>query len=230
MNEIKNYLNKGNIDFDTGMKLLKKYCINKGIISLVEHRNNLQYLVFELKRLAKNPRLKPVKGHQDIAAYVEVQKETVSTEEEIVDWHKLEHHKNTKYDDMPNDFCRKIYKENMDLYKELQHNHQQMKLANSDEGRASFRQEVLRLEDIISENWKIIDDEILSLSEEDDAVDVEVKESTLRSRITRAIKKEDLSNEELAELRDNYAIAQQKSLVFSDKTNEKLQELGVIEC
>ena len=131
---------------------------------------------------------------------------------------------------MPNDFCKKIYKENMDLYKELQHNHQQMKLANSDEGRAAFRKEVLRLDEVISSNWKIIDNEILSLEENVVNIPlVDVKESTLRSRITRALKKETLSNEELVELRRNFAIALQKELKFSDETNAKLKELGVID-
>ena len=105
-----------------------------------------------------------------------------------------------------------------------------MKLANSDEGRAAFRKEVLRLDEVISSNWKIIDNEILSLEENVVNIPlVDVKESTLRSRITRALKKETLSNEELVELRSNFAIALQKELKFSDETNSKLKELGVID-
>lgn len=255
MNEVKKILEKGKIDFATGLALLKKYCDNEGIISLVEKKRNLQYLTFELKRLARKPHLKPNRHYVDLDLTVldgpshidepkgEVEglpkQEALSSIDEpngeddgdkIVDWHKLEHYQNTKYEDMPNDLCKKIYKENMDLYKELQHNHQQMKLANSDEGRAAFRKEVLRLDEVISSNWKIIDNEILSL--EENVVNIplaDVKESTLRSRITRALKKETLSNEELVELRRNFAIALQKELKFSDETNAKLKELGVID-
>lgn len=260
MNEVKKYLESGKVDFAEGFALLKKYCDNEGIISLVEKRKNIQYLIFELKRLAKRPHLKPNRGFVDLNRPIsdgssldkpkvidddpkngdqvsELKSEqdddqVDDQDDKIVDWHKLKHYQNTKYDDMPNDFCRKIYKENMNLYKELQHNHQQMKLANSDEGRAAFRKEVLRLDEAITSNWKIIDDEIASLksdSENNDSPVEDVKESTLRSRITRALKKETLTNEELVELRSNFAIALQKELKFSDKTNAKLKELGVID-
>lgn len=238
MNEVKQILEKGKIDFATGLALLKKYCDNEGIISLVEKKRNLQYLTFELKRLARKPHLKPNRHYVDLDLTVldgpshNDEPKGEDDGDKIVDWHKLEHYQNTKYDDMPNDFCKKIYKENMDLYKELQHNHQQVKLANSDEGRAAFRKEVLRLDEAITSNWKIIDDEIASLksdSENNDSPVEDVKESTLRSRITRALKKETLSNEELVELRSNFAIALQKELKFSDETNAKLKELGVID-
>lgn len=251
MNEVRLYLEKGNVDFATGFALLKKYCDNEGIISLVEKRKNLQYLTFELKRLARIPHLKPNRGFVDLNRPISDgssldkpqgaddgpdngdqgnEQQGADEGDNIIDWHKLEHYHNTKYEDMPNDLCKKIYKENMDLYKELQHNHQQMKQANSDEGRAAFRAEVLRLDEVISSNWKIIDDEISSLDE--NVVNIpmaDVKESTLRSRITRALKKETLSNEEFVELRDNYAIALQKELKFSEETLAKLKELGVID-
>lgn len=241
MNEVKLYLEKGKVDFVSGFALLKKYCDNEGIISLVEKKRNLQYLSFELKRLARKPHLQPNRHFVDLDLPVldgpshidEPKGEDVKDPvEDIVDWHKLEHHKNTKYDDMPNDFCRMIYKENMELYKELQYNHQQMKQANSDEGRAAFRAKVLSLDEDIRTNWKVIDDEIASLksdSENNDSPVEDVKESTLRSRITRALKKEKLSNEELVELKSNLAIALQKELKFSDETNAKLKELGVID-
>ena len=250
MNEVKKYLEKGIVDFAEGFALLKKYCDNEGIISLVERRGNLQYLAFELKRLAKRPHLKPIRHFVDLNRPMSdgssLDKPEViddnpkngnqaselksDQDDNIVDWHKLKHYQNTKYDDMPNDFCRKIYKENMDLYKELQHNHQQMKLANSDEGRAAFRKEVIRLDEVITSNWKVIDDEIASLdTETEETPVVEIKESTLRSSITRALKKDNLSNEDLAKLKNNVAIARQKGLNFSDETNKKLKELGMLD-
>lgn len=260
MNEVKKYLESGKVDFAEGFALLKKYCDNEGIISLVEKRKNIQYLIFELKRLAKRPHLKPNRGFVDLNRPIsdgssldkpkviddepkngdqvselksEQDDDQVDDQDDnIVDWHKLKHYQNTKYDDMPNDFCRKIYKENKNLYKELQHNHQQMKLANSDEGRAAFRKEVIRLDEVITSNWKIIDEEIASLDKKDKTEEipvVEIKESTLRSSITRALKKDNLSNEDLAKLKNNVAIAQQKGLNFSDETNKKLKELGMLD-
>ena len=267
MNEVRTYLEKGNVDFATGFALLKKYCDNKGIISLVEKRRNLQYLIFELKRLAKRPHLKPNRVFVDLdlpamegSSLAKPQGADEGPEngdqgnepqgadegpengdqgnepqgadegDNIIDWHKLEHYQNTKYEDMPNDICRKIYKENLDLYKQLQHSHQQMKLANSDEGRASFRQEIIDLDAAITNNWRLIDDEISSLSDKDEKPNTtDVKESTLRSRITRALNKETLSNEELIQLKDNYAIALQKELKFSEETLAKLKELGLID-
>ena len=250
MNEVRTYLEKGNVDFATGFALLKKYCDNKGIISLVEKRRNLQYLIFELKRLAKRPHLKPNRVFVDLdlpamegSSLAKPQGADEGPEngdqgnepqgadegDNIVDWHKLEHYQNTKYEDMPNDICRKIYKDNLDLYKQLQHSHQQMKLANSDEGRASFRQEIIDLDAAITNNWRLIDEEISSLSGKEENTSADIKESTLRSRITRALNKETLSNEELIQLKDNYAIALQKELKFSEETLAKLKELGLID-
>ena len=243
MNEVKKYLEKGRVDFAEGFALLKKYCDNDGIISLVEKRKNLPYLIFELKRLARIPHLKPNRHFVDLGRPLSDSSSLDKPQgaddgpyngdhdDNIVDWHKLEHYHNTKYEDMPNDLCKKIYKENMDLYKELQHNHQQMKLANSDEGRAAFRKEVLRLDEVITSNWKVIDDEIASLGDDktEDIPAAYVKESTLRSSITRALKKENLSNEDLAKLKNNFAIAQQKGLNFSNETIQKLKDLGVLD-
>lgn len=250
MNEVRTYLEKGNVDFASGFTLLKKYCDNKGIISLVEKRRNLQYLIFELKRLAKRPHLKPNRVFVDLdlpamegSSLAKPQGADEGPEngdqgnepqgadegDNIIDWHKLEHYQNTKYEDMPNDICRKIYKENLDLYKQLQHSHQQMKLANSDEGRASFRQEIIDLDAAITNNWRLIDEEISSLSGKEENTSADIKESTLRSRITRALNKETLSNEELIQLKDNYAIALQKELKFSEETLAKLKELGLID-
>ena len=251
MNEVRTYLEKGNVDFASGFTLLKKYCDNKGIISLVEKRRNLHYLIFELKRLAKRPHLKPNRVFVDLdlpamegSSLAKPQGADEGPEngdqgnepqgadegDNIIDWHKLEHYQNTKYEDMPNDICRKIYKDNLDLYKQLQHSHQQMKLANSDEGRASFRQEIIDLDAAITNNWRLIDEEISSLSDKDEKPNTtDVKESTLRSRITRALNKETLSNEELIQLKDNYAIALQKELKFSEETLAKLKELGLID-
>ena len=250
MNEVRTYLEKGNVDFATGFALLKKYCDNKGIISLVEKRRNLQYLIFELKRLAKRPHLKPNRVFVDLdlpamegSSLAKPQGADEGPEngdqgnepqgadegDNIIDWHKLEHYQNTKYEDMPNDICRKIYKDNLDLYKQLQHSHQQMKLANSDEGRASFRQEIIDLDAAITNNWRLIDEEISSLSGKEENTSADIKESTLRSRITRALNKETLSNEELIQLKDNYAIALQKELKFSEETLAKLKELGIID-
>ena len=234
MNEVRTYLEKGNVDFATGFALLKKYCDNKGIISLVEKRRNLQYLIFELKRLAKRPHLKPNRVFVDLDLPAMegsslAKPQGADEGDNIVDWHKLEHYQNTKYEDMPNDICRKIYKDNLDLYKQLQHSHQQMKLANSDEGRASFRQEIIDLDAAITNNWRLIDEEISSLSGKEENTSADIKESTLRSRITRALNKETLSNEELIQLKDNYAIALQKELKFSEETLAKLKELGLID-
>ena len=242
MNEVRTYLEKGTVDFNTGFALLKKYCDNEGIISLVEKRRNLQYLTFELKRLARRPYLKPVHGYIGLSRQLPDDSSSLSpidsiakengnedAEDNIVDWHKLEHYQNTKYEDMPNDICRKIYKDNLDLYKQLQHSHQQMKLANSDEGRASFRQEIIDLDAAITNNWRLIDEEISSLSGKEENTSADIKESTLRSRITRALNKETLSNEELIQLKDNYAIALQKELKFSEDTLAKLKELGIID-
>lgn len=246
MNEVREFLEKGNFSFEDGFQILKKYCSNEGIVSLVAHRKSLKYLTYELAKLSRKPFLKPVFGYvetnrqssggssSDVHTQVQETPPTQHGEgDEIVDWQSIEkHHQNTKYDDMPNDYLKSIYKNNMDLYKELQFNHTQMKQANSDEGRANFRKEVLRLDEEIRKNWAIIDEEIEHMrsagKEPDNPDDQKVNQSTLRSFVNRHASKSSLTNEEIHELRQRLEVAKKLGMAFSDKTMEKLKKLGVL--
>lgn len=235
MNEVGELLERG-FSFEQGLELLKEYNNNDGMISVIEKRKSMKHLAHELGKLARLPRLKPVHGYNvPVLPQPEGQaafpvKQTETQQESVITYHNLANRfKNTKYDDMPNDFLKGIYKHNQDLYKELQYSHQQMKQANCDEGRAKFRADVLRLDEEIRKNWRVIDEEIERIESQppqtsNDGINI----STLRSFITRQLKKESLTGEELLELKRRVEIAQANGLKFSDNTVAKLKDLHVL--
>lgn len=240
MNEIRDFL-QSNIEFsfDEGFSLLERYCANPGVVSFLARKRDIKHLSYELGRLAHLPKLKPLKnvqiGMKQITPKTEAKAEQVKKKEnaathedsDVVSWKNLKHHEHTKYEDMPTDYLKGIYKQNLDLYKDLQYAHSQMKLANSDAGRADWRSKVLDLADLIEKNWKIIDDEIIRLNEIPETAD-NFKESTCRSYIVKKLKKNKLNPEEIVEVRKRFEQLKSHGCTIKEDTLEKLRNLGVV--
>ena len=249
MNEIKELLDSGRqYTFDEGLSLVKKYDTNPGVISFLEQRRDMKHLGYELGRLSRFPRLVPVPGYHNAETVQPLQTEPSQASgpvksasdsadddgHEIVRWEDLEkRHQNTKYDDMPTDYLKEIYKQNTELYKELQYAHSQMKLANSDSGRAEWRSKLLDLDKTIRDNWKIIDNEIARLKDEggqQHGGDGDTfKESTCRSYISRKLKrKTPLTAEDIVEMRKRVEQLVAHKCEFTPEVEQRLKELKVL--
>ena len=232
MNEIKEFLQNQSFSFDKGLALLKKYDPNPGVVSFIEQRKDERHLRYELGRLSRNTHLKPVPGYVERKAQEEAPSFAEPASEDnspmVVKYEDLkQRHQNTKFDDMPNDYLKDIYKKNQALYKDLQYAHSQMKLANSDAGRADWRKKVLDCAAQVRDNWRIIDDEITRLNT-GKQTEGEFKESTCRAFISNKLRKKAITPEDIIEVRKRVEMLQQHGCVFKPETEEKLKALKVL--
>ena len=140
MEEIKQWLSGENPDFGQGLNLLEKYSRNRSIVAFIRRRKEMQFLVYELTKLSKIPALK-VNPHwrstTPISAAVEVKKV-------VIDDRKI------KREDLAPAF-QEVYDKNVADYKELRILHEKMKQANSDAGRAEFRERIVKINEAINE-------------------------------------------------------------------------------
>ncbi len=241
MNEVRDFLqNNKNFSFNDGFSLLERYCANFSVVSFISRKRDINYLRYELAKLARMPKLRTINGVRVIEteqrqnqAAEELQEQVSLTakkstdEPEVVRWNDIKHHENTKYEDMPTDYLKRIYIKNRDDYKELQYAHLRMKIAKNDADRAEWRKTVLDLADLIDKNWKIIDDEIhrISGSGHDESI---FKETTCRSYISKKLSKKNLKPEDVVEIRKRFEQLKSHGCAISEETIKKLQNIGVI--
>lgn len=188
MNQVREFLEKGDYSFEEGVAVLLCFSNNRGVNDFIVNSRDKKHLHYELARLARHPRLDPIPGRKlpdcltKKAAAPKVEEpaepathaateqtpqvptvddtDTADSEEDTTTFLDLQHHKYTRLEDMPTPLTKELWVKNSDEYKELQHCHQMMKEANSDAGRADWRKKVHQLSQSIKDRWKLIDSEI----------------------------------------------------------------------
>lgn len=189
MNQVREFLEKGDYTFDEGVAVLLYFSPNRGVNDFIVNSRDKRHLHYELARLSRHPRLDPIPGRKmpdclkkkAAAPAVEEPTEPAAPvvtdqnpqmppvdgdndpddgEEDTTTFLDLQHHKYTRLEDMPTPMTRELWLKNSDEYKELQHCHQMMKQANSDAGRAEWRTKVHQHSQSIKDRWKLIDEEI----------------------------------------------------------------------
>ena len=150
-------------------------------------------------------------------------------EDGITTYLDLERHEKYDPDKLP-PTLRDLWIKNRDEYKELQYCHAQMKLANSDAGRADWRRQVFEHRESIEARWKLFKEEKARLEAEakstptDNAAYIPIND---RSYISRALKKESWDDETKLEVQrrvDNLLGHSQK---ISEETLQRLRERGI---
>lgn len=149
---------------------------------------------------------------------------------DIVTFLDLERHEKYDPDKLP-PTLKDLWIKNRDEYKELQYCHAQMKLANSDAGRADWRRQVFEHRDSIEARWKLFKEEKARLETE---ADTNKKEETAyipindRSYISRALKKESWDDETKLEVQKRVDNLQRHKQKISEETLKRLRERGII--
>jgi hypothetical protein len=89
-------------------------------------------------------------------------KETGKAEQTEVsdEQHKILQNKRVNPEDLPEEL-QQVYNEVAQAHKEMRSVHEKMKLAGSDEQRAAFRQQLIALDEVVTEGWKAIDEYML---------------------------------------------------------------------
>lgn len=212
MSEIKNWLSEENPDFDQGFNLLKLYSRNQSLISYIGRKRHGEMLKYELKKLAStnailkpNPHANPKLNNSEAP----VKQKVV-----VVDDRKVNR------EDLPEEM-QKVYDLIVDDYKEIRALHEKMKMANSDTGRAEFREKIIKINQKIKKRWEIID---TGKFPEDTKGTANI--NSARAYISKMMKKSELTAEqrELVKQKLNTIITAGEAL--KPETLQKLKEKG----
>jgi hypothetical protein len=224
MQEIKDWLQSENKDFNAGLLLFQKYSRNRAILLYLARKKDIEKLEYELMKLAQFDDLKPIE-HQSPVSSNFIKKPAVLTEADEV--HKLMQSRSVKREDLPEEL-QVIYDGIADAYKLQRVYHEKMKLATTDEARAELRDKVVECDNIIGFGWDQIDESInLPDGKTPENPDVAKLVGAARTYLSRAIK--DFKPENTAKILERVETLIKFKASVKAETRLKLIELHVIE-
>lgn len=232
--------------FDEGVAVLLAYSAKANVNGFILARRDRRHLAAELGRLAHVPNLKALPGRTVPATEPKAPKpkngENVQEtgnrpetpgpgdreDEDPVTFLDLHRHETYNPEDLPTPMLKELWMKNRDDYKELQHCHQQMKQANSDAGRAEWRDRVVTLRETIRKRWELFDSEMEACkqtqpADENDGYDP----FNDRSYVSKALKKAAWSDEYKVKIQRRVDSLLSHNVPITDDTLERLRERGI---
>lgn len=228
--EILEYLNSAEPDFATGLALFCKYSRNESLMSWISRKHDMAKLKYELEKLSKMNPTPNAQASIHVAKYIRSDAKPVTVtipevREQGVKFKTFDERK-TRRADLPENL-QKVYDSIAEDYKLRRALHEKMKMAGTDEDRASFRARILETEDRIQAGWKEID-EYLTAAATAKVSTEEFKESTARSYISKALKKEKLSEAQIVTVKARYQALLDHGCTLNEATTEELKKRGII--
>lgn len=248
MNPVLEFLQKHpDYSFDEGVAVLLRYSANRGVNTFITVRRDRQHLRNELNRLAHIPNLRPLPGMEEPKPVAEQPAEETkptegqpdgskddnkeSDEGDFVSFTDLKRHETYKPEELPTPMLKELWEKNRDEYKELQHCHTQMKQANSDAGRADWRNKLLALRKSLSERWKLFDEEMERVNAEkaNESQDPKPAYNPLNDRayISKSLKKAEWDDARKLEVQHRVDALLQHNQTISEETKKALRERGI---
>jgi len=235
--------------FDEGVAVLLRFSANRGVNTFITVRRDRQHLRNELNRLAHIPNLRPLPGMEEPKSTVTVPepiqplpqvtdspkdsdpKPDGSDEDDFVSFTDLKRHETYKPEDLPTPMLKELWEKNRDEYKELQHCHTQMKQANSDAGRADWRNKVIAHRESISKRWKLFDEEMERVNTEK-AAEADTQQKAYnplndRAYISKSLKKEEWDDARKLEVQHRVDALLQHNQTITEETKKALRERGI---
>ena len=229
--EILEYLNSAEPDFATGLALFCKYSRNESLMSWISRKHDMAKLKYELEKLSKINPTPNTQVNIHVAKYIrpDAKPATVKLPEPVRE-HEIQFktfdERRTRRADLP-ESLQKVYDTISEDYKLRRALHEKMKMAGTDEDRASFRARLIETEDRIQSGWKQID-EYLAAAIKVKVTTEEFKESTARSYISKALKKVTLSEAQIVTLKARYQALLDHGCTLNESTTEELKKRGII--
>lgn len=225
--------------FDEGVGILLRYSPNAGVNSCIMRRRDKGLLGSELRRLAHLPRLKDLHPSQPKKAEPTETAQAVETVEkantdgnaeneasdEEDDTVSFERHKQYDPDKLP-PMLKDLWTKNRDEYKELQYCHAQMKLANSDAGRAEWRKKIIQHQESLKKRWQLFDEEIANMKHGNEEGEKTFNAFNARSYISKMLKKETLTDAQRFEVQKRVDLLLKNGVAITEETIEKLKDRG----
>ena len=246
--EIKSWLEAETKDFEAGYLLFVRFSHNRALALYLARKQDLNKLIYELEKIHARPTLKdaPVMPIGPVLKAIKSAGEKANGTSDAADVidnaegkiHIIKDGK-VQYDDLPEEL-KKLYDENTVSYKNMRAIHEQMKLAKTDIERSEKRQTIDAIDDVISANWKIIDDWAAGkLSDDDLTAEKGAQEeykliNAARTYLSRNILKMDSLKDEKREkmkldLRERVSFLRSKKVEISRETLVKLAKYAVID-
>lgn len=224
MDEIRQWLDTANPDFNQGFALFCKYSRNQSLMSYIGRKGQMQMLVHELQKLAALPKLTPNPFYKanitqfgvSIPAKLPVEKEVKKVI--VIDERKV------KREDLPEEM-RIIYDKIVEDYKLQRSLHEKLKMANSDAGRAEFRKKIIDLNDQIKHGWAIIDGKIPS-GDLQAQTGISSQVNSARAYISKMLKKENLTEDQRNMIKEKMNVIFDAGATLKEKTLAALKAKG----
>lgn len=200
----------------------------------------------EVKTVAEQqqqPSQEPSDNTEESSEKSEESSEASDDNEVVKTMADVRRHKNTRYEDMPNELTQDLWLKKQDKFRLQQQMHLKMKAVpegeEHDEERAQYRDAVVKLDDEIDKLWELIDTEIERFNAEkqraDNGAEQEpdskpvptFKESTYRAYISRKLAKPSLTDSDIVEVQHRVDEMLVCGMKFSDELIAKMQAAGI---
>lgn len=237
--EIQTYLSSAKPDFDSGFALLCKYGRNRTVVDWVARRHDMPKLIYELRKLASatvsTTAPPPPEAHlasvPKVAPSVpkmapSVPKEPSSVPDDVrrLTFRTFDDRRNRRSDLPPH--LQEVFDRNAQDYKIRRAFHEKMKMAVTDKDRAIFRAKVLETHERIREGWAQIDDYWTAAAEQK-TKEADFNESTFRSYLSKALRRERNSPEQVATCKARLRALLEHGCNIDEKTIRALADKGL---
>ena len=231
LRDIADYLKGGSRDFDSGFALFCRYSKNKNLISWIGRKRDFAKLIYELEKLSRHycesvPA--PAATVPAPAATVPAPGPTVPAPAATVPApgpaFRTYDERKTNRGDLPG-HLQKVYDDIADLSKLRRAWHEKMKFARTNIDRARCREKLLETHSQIVKGWQKIDG---YLTGQIQTQEEEFRESTCRAYISKMLRKETLSPEQLERLKKRTQALLSHGLAISESTRASLEKWGIL--
>ena len=234
--EIHQYLQQANPDFNAGFGLFCKYSPNRILIESIGRRRDMEMLLYELKKISDTGVIMsntaaaaqmiqfttPAAAEPDPEPAPEPASDAIS--EKMIRFRTVDDRRTRRSDLSPE--LQTEFDANAADYSVRRALHEKMKLATTDSDRAQLRARILETQERINARWKKIDDFQEKAEEEKQAA--AFNEKSARAYISKALKEKSLSDKKAAGVRARVKALLEHGCNISDETIRILQERKLI--
>ena len=231
LRDIADYLKGGSRDFDSGFALFCRFSKNKNLISWIGRKRDFAKLIYELEKLSRHyggsvpapaPTVPaPAPTVPAPAATVPAPAATVPAPGPAF---RTYDERKTNRGDLPANL-QKVYDDIADLSKLRRAWHEKMKFARTNSDRARCREQLLETHSQIVHGWQMIDGYLIGKIQTQEE---EFRESTCRAYISKMLRKETLSPEQLERLKKRTQALLSHGLAISESTRASLEKWGIL--
>lgn len=224
MQEILNWLEEANPDFNRGFALFCQYSRNQSLIKYIGRKSQMQMLKYELEKLTSIPKLAPNPFYK--ANLAQFGGTIESTPVEVVKENKVVilDERRVNRQDLPA-ALQEVYDVILEDYKTQRAVHEKMKTANSDIGRADFRSQLVALTTKIKDNWAIIDQGFVPEPAAKTESGISSQVNSARAYISKMISK-DLNDDQRELIKAKMKIILDAGATLKPETLQKLKDKG----